>query len=246
MARPGCWPPMACRRPPCSPCPTAPWPAPGWMVPSACSAPPGGSGGCRPAPPPRRPGRHAGWRAAGRRRAGGGVFVWSLPEGRLRHSLPSAGQPVWALAFAPDGTRLYAAGADRRLRAFDMASGAALGAEPAPPPERVAGLDLHGARVFRACGACHSLTAPPEGQADLKAGPHLAGLFGRRMGSIAGYAYSERLSRGDIVWTKETVADLFTRGPDVVTPGTRMPVQTIGDDDDMAALLRFLEQATKD
>ncbi|PWC29179.1 c-type cytochrome [Teichococcus aestuarii] len=177
---------------------------------------------------------------------GGGVFVWSLPEGRLRHSLPSAGQPVWALAFAPDGTRLYAAGADRRLRAFDMASGAALGAEPAPPPERVAGLDLHGARVFRACGACHSLTAPPEGQADLKAGPHLAGLFGRRMGSIAGYAYSERLSRGDIVWTKETVADLFTRGPDVVTPGTRMPVQTIGDDDDMAALLRFLEQATKD
>ncbi|PHK94976.1 hypothetical protein CR162_11120 [Pseudoroseomonas rhizosphaerae] len=178
---------------------------------------------------------------------GGGVLVWALPEGRLRHSLPSAGLPVWALAFAPDGGRLYTAGADRRLRAFDMRSGAALGAGPAPPAGRVAGPEEpRGARVFRACGACHSLAAPPAGQADMKAGPHLGGLFGRRMGSVPGYAYSERLSRGDIVWTKETVADLFTRGPDVVTPGTRMPVQTIGDDEDMAALLRFLEQATRD
>jgi hypothetical protein len=28
------------------------------------------------------------------------------------------------------------------------------------------------------------------------------------------------VARGDIVWTAETVADLFTRGPDVVMPGT--------------------------
>ncbi|MFB9971395.1 c-type cytochrome [Pseudoroseomonas cervicalis] len=65
------------------------------------------------------------------------------------------------------------------------------------------------------------------------------------MGSLPGYAYSERLARGDIVWTKDSVADLFTRGPDIVTPGTRMPVQIVGDPDDMAALLRFLEQATR-
>jgi cytochrome c len=41
------------------------------------------------------------------------------------------------------------------------------------------------------------------------------------------------------------VADLFTRGPDVVTPGTRMPVQTVGNAEDMAALIRFLETATR-
>jgi cytochrome c len=77
------------------------------------------------------------------------------------------------------------------------------------------------------------------------AGPHLHGLFGRRMGSVAGYVYSERLARGDIVWTPDTVADLFTRGPDVVTPGTKMPVQRLENAEDMAALLRFLAQATR-
>ena len=77
------------------------------------------------------------------------------------------------------------------------------------------------------------------------AGPHLHGLFGRRMGGVPGYAYSERLARGDIVWTPEAVADLFTRGPDVVTPGTKMPVQTVGEPSDLAALIRFLERATR-
>ena len=77
------------------------------------------------------------------------------------------------------------------------------------------------------------------------AGPHLHGLFGRRMGSLPGYAYSPRLARGDITWTPETVADLFTRGPDVVTPGTKMPVQTLGNPEEMAALLRFLAEATR-
>ncbi|MBX9699988.1 MAG: hypothetical protein K2X74_11165, partial [Acetobacteraceae bacterium] len=93
-----------------------------------------------------------------------------------------------------------------------------------------------------ACAACHALTAAP---GPPMAGPHLHGVFGRRMGSVAGYAYSERLARGDITWTPETVADLFTRGPDVVVPGTKMPVQTVGEAGELAALMRFLEVATR-
>jgi cytochrome c len=77
------------------------------------------------------------------------------------------------------------------------------------------------------------------------AGPHLHGVFGRRMGSLPGYAYSERLARGDIIWNAATIGDLFTRGPDVVTPGTKMPVQRVDNAEDLAALLRFLEQATR-
>ena len=75
------------------------------------------------------------------------------------------------------------------------------------------------------------------------AGPHLHGLFGRRMGSLPGYRYSERLARGDLVWTRDTVADLFTRGPDVAVPGTTMPVQRVEEAGDLEALLRFLEDA---
>ncbi len=173
---------------------------------------------------------------------GGSVAVIGLPDGRLLRTLEGPGTPVWSAVFDTDGRTLWTGGADRRVRRWDALAGRAIGpvgeaAEDAPR----AGLDAHGARVFRACAACHSLTA----EGGNMAGPHLHGLFGRRMGSVAGYAYSERLARGDITWTRETVADLFTRGPDVVTPGTKMPVQRVENADDMAALLRFLEQATR-
>lgn len=173
---------------------------------------------------------------------GGSVAVIGLPEGRLLRTLDGPGTPVWSAVFDTDGRTLWTGGADRRVRRWDALAGRALGpvgdAGEAPPRE---GLDPHGARVFRACAACHALTA----EGGNMAGPHLHGLFGRRMGSVAGYAYSERLARGDIVWTPESVADLFTRGPDVVTPGTKMPVQRVDNPEDLAALLRFLDQATR-
>ena len=173
---------------------------------------------------------------------GGSVALWSLPDGRLRHSLEGPGLPVWSVAFAADGRTLWSGGQDRRIRHWDVATGAPLGPavaeQPAPAPM---GADPAGARVFRACAACHALTA----EAGPMAGPHLHGIFGRRMGSLPGYAYSPRLALGDITWTPETLADLFTRGPDVVTPGTTMPVQTLGDAEDLAALLRFLAVATR-
>jgi cytochrome c len=181
---------------------------------------------------------------------GGSVTLWSLPEGRLRHTLQGPGQPFWAIAFSPDGRSLWTGGQDRRVRRWDAATGAPLGPlapgggmpEPAGAEAEAARAEPHGARVWRACAACHALTAagaPP------MAGPHLHGLFGRRMGGLAGYAYSERLARGDITWTPATVADLFTRGPEAVVPGTKMPEQTVGEPSDLAALMRFLEIATR-
>lgn len=170
---------------------------------------------------------------------GGDVGLWDWRAGRLLRVLEGPGLPVWSLAFAPDGT-LWSGGADRQLRRWNVATGQPLLETAATPVALPAGADAQGARVFRACQACHALG--PEGAA--MAGPTLHGLFGRRMGSVPGFSYSERLARGDIVWTAETVADLFTRGPDVVTPGTRMPVQTVGNAEDLAALIRFLQVAT--
>ncbi|MCS6932186.1 MAG: hypothetical protein NZM27_08260 [Acetobacteraceae bacterium] len=175
---------------------------------------------------------------------GGSVALYALPEGRLRATLEGPGLPVWSVAFSADGAVLWTGGADRRVRRWDAATGRPLGPLGVEMPDLAAafpGADPHGVQVWQACAACHSLT-PDHGN---MAGPHLHRLFGRRMGSVPGYRYSERLARGDIVWTPETVADLFTRGPDVVTPGTRMPVQRVDNPADLAALIRFLEQATR-
>ena len=161
---------------------------------------------------------------------GGAVTLWSMPEGRLLHTLEGPGLPVWSLGFAPDGQTLWTGGADRQLRRWDVATGGGIGpfaeiTEPAHPP------------AFRACSACHSLTpgGPP------MAGPTLAGIFGRRMGALPDYRYSERLARGDITWTRETIADLFTRGPEAVVPGTRMPEQVLSNAEELNALLDYLE-----
>jgi cytochrome c len=77
-----------------------------------------------------------------------------------------------------------------------------------------------------------------------RAGPTLAGLYGRRIASLPGYRFSDALKRMDIVWTAETVSKLFELGPNTYTPGTKMPEQRIGSAEDREALTDFLRRAT--
>ena len=70
-------------------------------------------------------------------------------------------------------------------------------------------------------------------------------MFGRRIATAPGYNFSEPLKTMDIVWSAETIQKLFEVGPSRYTPGTKMPEQTIGDPADRAALVRFLEEATR-
>src|SRR5262249_30297805 len=97
-----------------------------------------------------------------------------------------------------------------------------------------------GADVFRACVACHTLSS----EDGPRAGPTLAGLYGRRIASLPGYNFSEALKKLSIVWTPETVAKLFELGPAAYTPGTKMPEQRIGSPEDRKALTDFLSRAT--
>jgi cytochrome c len=110
---------------------------------------------------------------------------------------------------------------------------------PADPLARFAGDP--GAEVFRACVACHTLHED-EGA---RAGPTLAGIFGRKIATLPGYNFSAALRGLDIVWTPQTVAKLFEVGPMAYIPGTKMPEQLIGSAADRAALVAFLERTTK-
>jgi cytochrome c len=138
---------------------------------------------------------------------------------------------------------LLTGGADNVIRRWNAVTGE--GVDPllfenkADPLAAYAG--DHGADIFRACIACHTLGAE---QAN-RAGPTLAGLFGRRIATLPGYDFSDALKRLDIVWTPETVSRLFEIGPAAYTPGTKMPEQRIGSEQDRAALVQFLERATR-
>jgi cytochrome c len=173
----------------------------------------------------------------------GSVAVIERKERKLARTLVGPGLPVWSVAFLPDSRTILTGGTDRMIRRWDAVTGDHIGAvaleERQDPLAAYAGDP--GAEIYRACVACHTLS-PDEGN---RAGPTLAGIFGRRIATLPGYSFSDALKKLDIVWTPETVAKLFEVGPAEYTPGTKMPEQRIGSPQDRKALTDFLSKATK-
>jgi cytochrome c len=171
----------------------------------------------------------------------GSVAIVERATHKLTRTLVGPGLPVWSVAFLPDSRTLLTGGADRVIRRWDAMTGDSIGSVVVggsdDPLAAFAGDP--GAEVFRACVACHTLT-PDAGN---RAGPTLAGIFGRKIATLSGYNFSEALKKLDIVWTPDTVAKLFEVGPATYTPGTKMPEQRIGSEDERKALVKFLQKA---
>jgi cytochrome c len=169
----------------------------------------------------------------------GSVAIIERASRTLARTLVGPGLPVWSAAFFPDSRTLLTGGTDRMIRRWNAVTGEHIGSvamsELEDPLAAYAG--DRGAEVYR----CHALS-PDEGN---RAGPTLAGIFGRKIATLPGYEFSPALKKLDIVWTPETVAKLFELGPMAYTPGTKMPEQKIGSPEDRAALVRFLERAAK-
>ncbi|GGD08966.1 c-type cytochrome [Aureimonas glaciei] len=157
-------------------------------------------------------------------------------------TLVGPGMPVWSMAFVPGTADLLTGGNDHVVRRWDTRTGAPLGqgllVSEADPLAAYG--DDPGAEVFRACVACHTLQ-PGEGT---RAGPSLHGVMGRRIATLPGYDYSPAFAGHDIVWTKKTIARLFEVGPHALTPGTKMPEQTITRPESRQALVDFLARVT--
>jgi len=147
---------------------------------------------------------------------------------------------VWSVAFPPDNATLLTGGAGGKIRRWNARTGDSIGSSLQATPRDPLAAGDRGAEVFRACVACHALT---EKDAQ-RAGPTLAGLYGRRIASLPGYRFSDALKGMNIVWTPETVSKLFELGPNAYTPGTKMPDQRIGSAEDRKALTDFLARAT--
>ncbi|MEO1494844.1 MAG: c-type cytochrome [Pseudomonadota bacterium] len=153
--------------------------------------------------------------------------------------------PVWALDWTPDGTRLLSGGLDDAAVFWPVAASDTENAERLAAGERTFLREpsemTNGERQFaRKCSICHTLTPDDRN----RAGPTLWGLFGRRAGTVEGYAYSEALDGSDIVWGAETIDKLFDIGPDHYTPGSKMPMQRITGAEDRSDLIDYLAKNT--
>jgi len=78
------------------------------------------------------------------------------------------------------------------------------------PGDAVRGKDVFEKR----CTGCHAMDADREG-------PRMAGVFGRKAGSVAGFDYSAGLKNSGITWNEATL-EKWLRGPDTMVPDTKM------------------------
>jgi cytochrome c len=166
--------------------------------------------------------------------------VWLVHSDDLvpRQSFMAANGPVWGLAIAQG--QLFTSGADGTIRRWSL-DGAALGGGVAAAMPAVHD-SSRGAEIWKNCAVCHSLDPDDH----TRAGPSLYGIFGRKIGSQPGYDYSEALQEMAIIWTPQTLSDLFTYGPEAYTPGSRMPEQKIAAPEDRDALASYLERIVAD
>jgi cytochrome c oxidase assembly protein Cox11 len=80
-----------------------------------------------------------------------------------------------------------------------------------------AGNASDGAKLFgQQCTACHALDR-------VKIGPPLAGVVGRRAGSVPGYPYSAGLKQAGFAWT-EARLDRWLTNPQTMIAGAAMPM----------------------
>ncbi|VTZ25497.1 Cytochrome c class I [Methylocella tundrae] len=72
-------------------------------------------------------------------------------------------------------------------------------------------------QFLTSCGVCHS----SDPAAGARQGPNLFGVYGRKVGSIAGFKYSNALQSGDWVWSEATLDPWITNSQEA-HPGTFM------------------------
>lgn len=90
-----------------------------------------------------------------------------------------------------------------------------------------------GQSVFeRGCTGCHALNADREG-------PHLRGVYGRKVASVPGFGYSEALKKSDWVWD-DTKIEIWLRDTDAMVPNSAMGF-SVPKAQDRADLVTFLK-----
>lgn len=116
-----------------------------------------------------------------------------------------------------------------------VAGGEAAAAETGPDFATVfaAADPAAGEKVFSKCKACHKLDGSDG------TGPHLNGVVGRAVASIAGFGYSDGMRAHGGEWTPEAL-EAFLANPKGVVAGTKMSFAGLPKVEDRANLIAYL------
>ncbi len=175
----------------------------------------------------------------------GRIILVDLEKMQIQRDFLAVDGPVWDVVYNLEKESVVVGGLDDTLVEWHLKSFHSNYFLPKTDGRRFHKTNAlsNGALQFaRKCSICHTLDSPEVGR---RAGPPLFGVFGRKAGSLFGYPYSEALLKSEIIWSEETIGRLFEEGPEIVTPGTKMPIQKIKKERDRLDLINFLKDATR-
>jgi cytochrome c len=109
--------------------------------------------------------------------------------------------------------------------------------QPGPPTS--SGDPKAGEVIFKQCAACHSLDPDTN-----KTGPSLAGLFGRKAGTVEDFNYSDANKNSGIVWDEASLRK-YLPNPQALVPRTKMAFMGLKDPQQVEDVIAYLKEATK-
>lgn len=92
-----------------------------------------------------------------------------------------------------------------------------------------------GKEAYKECAACHSIKP-----GETLLGPSLAGIYGRKAGTVEGFRYSGPLKKSGVLWDEGNL-DAYIADPQALIPGNRMPYSGMADAANRKNLIAYLK-----
>lgn len=96
-----------------------------------------------------------------------------------------------------------------------------------------------GRRVFAQCRSCHTIDVGGGN----RVGPNLHGVFGREIGTAAGFTYSQPVQEASFVWNADRL-DHWLANPQTFLPGNRMAFAGVRDETQRRDVIAYLMAET--